>query len=141
MKTLLTILLFLAIGVADVVSQEKETIDLTIEVIVTKYNQGHILLALYNNENQFMKNSYKASKKKIEDGKITITFTGIKKGDYAFSLFHDKNNNDKLDTNFLGIPKEPYLFSNNQKGRFGPPKFSDAKLEINKSQTITLKIK
>ena len=59
---------------------------------------------------------------------------------YAFSFFHDLNNNKKLDTNFLGIPKEPYGFSNNKKGRFGPPKFSEASLEINKNSYYKISI-
>ena len=34
--------------------------------------------------------------------------------------------NGKLDTNWLGIPKEGYGFSNDAKGSFGAPPFSAA---------------
>lgn len=40
-------------------------------------------------------------------------------GEYLFSFYHDINNNGKLDTNFLGIPKEPFGFSNYSGS--GPP--------------------
>ena len=38
--------------------------------------------------------------------------------------------NEKLDTNFFGIPKEQFGFSNNAKGRFGPPSFESASFEL-----------
>ena len=40
-----------------------------------------------------------------------------------------------MDTNFLGIPKEPIACSNNAKGSFGPPKFKDAKFAIAEEET------
>ena len=51
-----------------------------------------------------------------------------------------KNDNGKMDTNFLGIPKEPVAISNNAKGKFGPPKYKDAKFMISTSPT-NIKIK
>ena len=33
-------------------------------------------------------------------------------GEYLFSIFQDNNDNGKLDTNLLGIPKELFGFSN-----------------------------
>jgi uncharacterized protein (DUF2141 family) len=31
---------------------------------------------------------------------------------------------------FLGIPKEPYGFSRDARGKFGPPGFEDAAIEV-----------
>ena len=59
---------------------------------------------------------------------------------YAFTFFHDLNKNKKLDTNFLGIPKEPYGFSNEKKGRFGPPKFKEVSFKLNKSSIFKISI-
>ena len=42
------------------------------------------------------------------------------------SVFYDRNGNGELDTNFIGIPKEPIALSNNATGKFGPPKYEDA---------------
>jgi uncharacterized protein (DUF2141 family) len=41
----------------------------------------------------------------------------------------------------VGIPKEPYGFSNDQKGNFGPPDFQESKIEIRTDTVIQLKIK
>jgi uncharacterized protein (DUF2141 family) len=54
-------------------------------------------------------------------------FRGIPAGTYGLSAFHDKNNNGKLDTNFVGMPIEDYCASNNARGFMGPPSFDDAK--------------
>jgi uncharacterized protein (DUF2141 family) len=43
------------------------------------------------------------------------------------SVFHDENSNGKIDRNFMGIPKEGVGASNDAEGRFGPPKFDDAR--------------
>jgi uncharacterized protein (DUF2141 family) len=53
-------------------------------------------------------------------------------------LFHDANENGELDTNFLGLPKEAYAFSNNAKVTFGPPKFEKAMFEFKEDLTITI---
>ena len=50
------------------------------------------------------------------------------------------NENKKIDTNFLGIPKEPYGFSNQKKGRFGPPKFKEVVFKLNKSDIFKIVI-
>jgi uncharacterized protein (DUF2141 family) len=62
----------------------------------------------------------------ISHGKATCEFTDVAPGRYAVSVFHDENSNQKLDTNFLGIPKEGVGASNDAKGRMGPPKFDAA---------------
>ena len=49
---------------------------------------------------------------------------------------HDENENNKLDTNFLGIPKESFGCSNNAKGFMGPPKWEDAKFEISNKDVV-----
>jgi uncharacterized protein (DUF2141 family) len=51
------------------------------------------------------------------------------------------NDNGKLDKNFIGIPKEPYGFSNDKAGSFGPPDFEDILVEVNEDTTISIKIK
>ena len=119
----------------DLLSFTRETL-----ASITKFNKGSILIALYESEESYMNESYKSAEVLVKNNKAKFIFHSLKKGMYAFSFFHDLNNNKKLDTNFLGIPKEPYGFSNNKKGRFGPPKFSEASLEINKNSYYKISI-
>lgn len=62
----------------------------------------------------------------VVDGRGMCVFAGVAPGRYAVAVFHDENGNGRLDTNFLGIPREGVGASNNAKGRFGPPSFGDA---------------
>ena len=49
---------------------------------------------------------------------------------------HDENGNGELDANFVGIPKEPWGFSNNAKGKFGPPKWEDVQFSIGEEAVV-----
>jgi len=44
---------------------------------------------------------------------------------YAVIVYQDLNGNGEIDMGRLGRPKEPYGFSNNARGRFGPPGFQE----------------
>ena len=77
-----------------------------------------------------------------EAGFVIATFENLRLGTYALSLYHDENNNGMLDTNFFGIPKEPYGFSNDARGTFGPPKYTAAQFEfIKDGQQVEIRVK
>ena len=63
--------------------------------------------------------------------KSAVVLTNLDPGPYTIILFHDENGNGKLDKNALGVPTEPYGFSNNVQGFLGPPAFSKAVMQIN----------
>jgi len=48
----------------------------------------------------------------------------------AVSAYHDENDNSRLDKNSFGIPIERYGFSMNPQRGFGPPKFSEAAIQL-----------
>lgn len=56
---------------------------------------------------------------------VNVKFEQVPTGKVLALLFHDLNGNGKLDTNFIGIPKEPYASSIRRRGRFGPPSWED----------------
>ncbi|NNC69655.1 MAG: DUF2141 domain-containing protein [Flavobacteriaceae bacterium] len=97
-----------------------------------------VYIALYHSEDSFLKKPLKGTVSEIKNGKAVSTFTNLKPGVYAVSAFYDKNANGKMDTNFLGIPKEPTAMSNNAKSRFGPPKYKDAKFELSQDKKIII---
>jgi uncharacterized protein (DUF2141 family) len=57
---------------------------------------------------------------------MRVQLTDLPDGPLAISLFQDTNGNGKLDSNAMGMPTEPYGFSNNAAGNFGPPSFAQA---------------
>ena len=62
-------------------------------------------------------------------------------GEHAITLFVDFNGNKKIDKNFLGIPKEPYGFSNNVIGNMSAPTFDQAKFVISGPTTQNIKLR
>lgn len=62
------------------------------------------------------------------DGKVSVVLKGLPDGPLALSLFQDANANGRLDMNPMGMPVEPFGFSNNAVGNFGPPPFEQAVL-------------
>ena len=60
------------------------------------------------------------------DGDLVRAELSLPPGEYALSIFYDRNDNGELDTNFIGIPREPVALSNNARPKFGPPKYEDA---------------
>lgn len=62
----------------------------------------------------------------MRDGKAQLVFVGLPPGRYALKSFADENGNGKLDANLVGVPIERYGFSNDARGRMGPPTFDAA---------------
>ncbi|MCS7019265.1 MAG: DUF2141 domain-containing protein [Cytophagales bacterium] len=108
-----------------------------IEVNELRNTSGKVLAALYKDEKAFMKDEKQAvaTAQGIISGDRTarITFQ-VPYGEYAFALLHDENNNGKMDTNLLGIPKEGYAASNNAKNAMGAPRYVDAKFTLDKAE-------
>lgn len=77
----------------------------------------------------WLKKPVGADTAKITGRQALCVFKKIPAGTYGASAFHDQNNNGKLDTNLLGMPTEDYCATNNARGVFGPPSFSDAKFD------------
>ena len=115
--------------------------DITVKVNNLDSNNGKVFIAIYDSENSFLGKQFKGTISNINENSCMVVFENIPQGIYAISLFHDENDNGKMDSNFLGIPKEDYGCSNNATGFMGPPKWEDAKFEVkDKSiiQSITL---
>lgn len=101
-------------------------------------NNGNIMIALYNSKSDFLKTPFKVDKVSPSSSVISISFEHIPNGYYAISLYQDEDDNQELTRGMFG-PKEPYAFSNNAKGNFGPADFEDAKFEVN-NKDVALEI-
>jgi uncharacterized protein (DUF2141 family) len=84
--------------------------------------------------------SIRKQKLAMANGKASVTFYGLKDGEYAVAMIHDENANGKLDTNFIGIPTEGIGVSNNSR-LFGSPTYDAAKFQIKGNTAITITTK
>jgi uncharacterized protein (DUF2141 family) len=100
-----------------------------VEISNLRTDNGQVLCALYSSSADFPKHADKAvarAKSSVSNHHAVCEFPDIAPGTYAVSAIHDENSNGKLDTNFIGIPREGVGASNDAKGHFGPPKFDAA---------------
>jgi uncharacterized protein (DUF2141 family) len=114
-----------------------------VDVEGLRSDRGQVVCALYSSADGFPKdaNKVRAHTQSAASGRRGVCdFTGLPPGTYAVALFHDENSNGKLDTNFMGVPREGTGASNNAKGHLGPPKFSDAAFHFS-SGRLELKVK
>lgn len=90
---------------------------------------GQVVCALFSSMDGFPKQPERAiaqSRSPVVGRRALCDFPDLGPGTYAVSVFHDENSNGRLDTGFLGIPREGVGASNDAKGHFGPPRFAAA---------------
>ena len=114
-----------------------------IKITNIKSTQGKIHIGVYKKNQNFPDHESKHYKKVVKPkiGCINIVIDDLQNEDYAIAVLHDTNGNDHIDTNFLGMPKEPFAFSKNFKPILSAPNFNDCKFNLNnetKSFTINL---
>ena len=111
---------------------------ITVNIDKLQSEAGHILVSLHT-ENTFMKgNGIENAKSKIVDGKVTVTFENVAAGTYAILVLHDANDNNQMDFEANGMPKESFGASNNSMS-FGPPNFTTAKFDVS-NKDLEMKI-
>lgn len=133
--------LLLHLGVLAQPTEPQENV-IHIDIDGLRSDRGEVLCGLFSSAADFPKKPEKALaryKSTISNGHATCQFESVPSGTYAVSVFHDENSNGKLDTNFLGIPREGVGASNNAAGHLGPPSFSAAAFQHSGNRT-TLKI-
>ncbi|WP_299245283.1 DUF2141 domain-containing protein [uncultured Aquimarina sp.] len=136
-----TLILFLAMTAVNFVTKAQDTAGITITVTVPNVSSsdGAVLFGLYD-EATFMKAApVKSAKGEIVNGVAKITFIDIPAGEYGISCVHDANNNERMDFEENGMPKESYGVSNNNMS-YGPPMWADAKFEVG-TQDLELEIR
>jgi uncharacterized protein (DUF2141 family) len=70
----------------------------------------------------------------IEKNTATIDLPDTPYGAYAIIVYHDQNENGKLDTGFMGIPAEKFGFSNNPKIGIKTPSFDATSFKVSKEK-------
>jgi uncharacterized protein (DUF2141 family) len=63
-------------------------------------------------------------------GAVELELSLPLEGTAAIAVFQDLDGNGQLTKNALGLPTEPYGFSCDARGTFGPPAFSKAAVEL-----------
>ena len=131
-------LLFLFFGISSLAFSQNTS--LTVTVTGIKNNTGKLTAEVYNSKGKFLKSAFKTTSSTIKSNTVTLIFSDLPKSEYTVMVYHDENNNGKLDKNFIGMPKEAVACSNNAQGFMGPPKYEDAKFSLMADSKVTIKM-
>ena len=134
---------FGALAMALCAAGSAQAVELELEVSGLTQSEGRVMVAVFTDANNWLKKPLTGSNVEAstqKDGRVLIKLLDLPEGPLALSIFHDVNGNGKLDSNAMGMPKEPYGFSNNAAGSFGPPKFEKAQFEAKPGARVSVQL-
>ena len=115
---------------------------LTVRVTGFRNDQGIARITLFRDARGFPDHAelaFRTNSAVIANGQAVVDFVGTPFGDYAIGVLHDENDNGRMDTNRLGIPREGYGVSNNPRRRTGAPSFNAALFRLeNPARTLSI---
>jgi uncharacterized protein (DUF2141 family) len=138
-------LVALAIAASTAAAQSKASpCAIAVEMSGFRSDKGKALVALFRTAKGFPDKPAHAVRRvpvAIRKGKARVMLSRLPPGPYAVAVLHDEDNDRKMKTGFLGRPAEGYGASRDARGRFGPPKFDDARLSLRAGQTLRAAIR
>jgi uncharacterized protein (DUF2141 family) len=147
MKYIVLLLVISSFGLQQSHSRNKtliaqEKFDLKVVVTNIKIQKGLVVIGIYDNPTEYLKKgkAYKLSSHQVNGNQLEINVKNIPKGTYAISLYQDVNSDAEFNTNVVGIPLEPYGFSNGFNRKWSKPTFDDCKFEFKDSKTVKIEL-
>lgn len=116
--------------------------ELTVTVSGIDANAGEIGCALYKGPDGFPMDDSVATTlwQNATDAGVECRFDGLESGDYAVAVSHDFNGNRQTDTNFFGIPTEPWGVSNNVRPTLRAPRFEEAAVPVQPGTAVSITV-
>jgi len=115
---------------------------LSITITNLKSATAPVIFSVYDNADTYLdpKAQLKTYRFVPKGETLKIKLTDLPFGTYAIAFYQDMNDNGEIDKNFLGIPKEPYAFSNDIRPKTSAPSFEDCKFIYSKKEN-SIKVK
>ena len=108
-----------------------------------KNNKGLTRVALFHSKHGFPNDTeyaYWKGECNIHDNESRLSINNIEYGTYAVSVYHDENNNGKLDKKWKLIPSEGFGTSNNARKAKEGPRYDLSTFEVN-ADSISIMVK
>ena len=129
----LAYIILFAVGVSFATSslaQSGGKATLILKITGLRSEKGQVKIAVFNSSEKWLgEQPIYSSTINVDSQTVTWRIDDVPYGDYGLAVFHE-NSNGKMDKNVLGIPLEPYGFSNNVRITFGTPKWEEAKFTV-----------
>ena len=111
-------------------------------VVATPRNQrGHLICSLFDSEEAYSR--LRPAQRVVVVPTLpetTCVFHNVGSGTYMVSAIHDENDNQKLDKNIFGMPKEGYGVSNNHTYAMKAPVFGESTFTVSGASEMILRI-
>jgi uncharacterized protein (DUF2141 family) len=95
---------------------------------------GRLYVSIYRDQTSFLKIGKETATNVVRVGKkdtvVETCFSGLTPGWYAIALYHDEDDNGKMNSGLFGIPLEPYGLSNNFRPKFSYPRFDQCSFYV-----------
>lgn len=122
-------------------------VDLTLEVEgldVNAAGKSSLMIGVFNAAGDWLRKPVTGQQVALGDdarsGRQRVVLKNLPKGAVALSIYQDVNANGKLDQGQMGIPLEPYGFTNDAVGNFGPPTFEQCAIEPKAGQVVRVRL-
>jgi uncharacterized protein (DUF2141 family) len=123
----------LAIAQASSLAAADVSIAIAVHVHGVRSDAGELVVVLYgDNPDDFLRKGRRLARERVpaRSGSVTVRLAAPRAGTYAVAVYHDENNNRKLDTSLIGLPTEGFGLSNNPVVRFRTPRLADAAFPV-----------
>jgi uncharacterized protein (DUF2141 family) len=110
----------------------------TMDFVGLKSGDGRLMVAAYNSAESFFKAPVWSLTVKVVGDTMRIPLCNVDAAEVAITAFQDLNGNNKMDSNPMGIPTEPYGASG-KPSTFGPPTWNDTKVALPTTNPIVIK--
>jgi len=131
MKTLKITLILITLLVLFTLADNAQSC-VKVEVSGFRARTGKIYVSIYKNQDTFLKIGKEVATQIIyikDTAPAYAYICNLPAGWYAVALYHDEDDNNKMNT-FFGFPREPYGLSNNFRPRFSYPRFSQCQFYV-----------
>ena len=127
-----TLLITAVLGTVDAAAAPLEV---TIDDV--RSTEGVLLVQITDDAEGFNDDRPPVASLMLAPAESSVTFSvDLEPGVYGMRVMQDLDDDGEMDTNFIGIPTEPWAFSNNATGNFGPPTWDSIQFEMTTAAAV-----
>jgi len=136
-KLLLSLAALLSFAVAS-----SAQIDLNLTIQNLSKPSGKVLIGFFTADDPYLEEGGCSVCRVVDVSQLEQKFVieDVPEGEYSIAILHDLNDNNEMDYNWIGIPREGYGFSSNPKKIFRKPTFEETKVYVSASADLTIKM-
>lgn len=116
---------------------------LVVQVVGVRSSKGSVVAVLYGDkEDDFLKKGRRLAREGVPaaEGAVTVCLHVPRAGTYALAVYHDENDNRRLDRSWAQLPAEGFGLSNNPKPILRMPTHAESAFEAGGGRKTVLTI-